>query len=68
MTALTNTDIDDAEILDAVDSTNHAPAEKRAILDPGLDLTLRPMRYPRVLRALQGRDSQHLERRRGRLD
>ncbi len=37
----------------------------RALLDPGLDLTLRPMRYPSSTSAT-GRHPQYLDRRRGR--
>ena len=42
-------------------------AAARAILDPGLDLTLRPMRYPDVLREVPRRDPQHVDGRGDRL-
>ena len=47
MTALTDTDQLAVEAVLAADATRAADARVRgALLDPGLDLTLRPMRYP----------------------
>src|SRR3984957_19420097 len=45
MSTLTNTDAYGGEQLEP-EFVAAAPTEQRAILDPGLDLTLRPMRYP----------------------
>src|SRR3984885_10325909 len=45
MSTLTNTDAYGEEQLET-EFVAAAPTEQRAILDPGLDLTLRPMRYP----------------------
>ncbi len=45
MSTLTNTDAYGEEQLET-EMVAAAPTEQRAILDPGLDLTLRPMRYP----------------------
>src|ERR1700722_4470551 len=45
MSTLTNTDAYGEEQLET-EFVAAVPTEQRAILDPGLDLTLRPMRYP----------------------
>ncbi|HUY06956.1 MAG TPA: ribonucleotide-diphosphate reductase subunit beta [Acidimicrobiales bacterium] len=47
MTALSGLDVSDFELPDSVGEQRPASLDsRRAILDPGLDLTLRPMRYP----------------------
>ncbi len=47
-------------------SSNMSSNSPTSILDPGLSLTLRPMQYPGLLRDVQRRHPQHLDRRRGR--
>ena len=51
-------------------ATDAAPAAAETpgtmLLDPGMDLTLRPMRVPDVLRAVPRRDQEHLDGRGGR--
>lgn len=46
MTAIINAESFGEEVVDEVATTTVVAKARRAILDPGMDLTLRPMRYP----------------------